>query len=217
MKNEIGRIRMDKIWELVMAVIAGLGGIGAIFGAVIYFASNFIAERLQKKYELKINEKYEKYKVDIENKTYISKTKFDAEFNLYRSLSKTFFDMIKNVTVMIPQGLVMVPADKELKRKVDEEHYNAARGAVVVAQDELNSNAPFIPEKFYEAYEEIRKLCGMQLSEFEERWNVGYFASQEEKESLSSEAYKRTGEINAKFKQLNNEIREYLSNLDVLE
>ncbi len=39
---------MDKIWELVMAVIAGLGGIGAIFGAVIYFASNFISERLQK-------------------------------------------------------------------------------------------------------------------------------------------------------------------------
>ena len=161
-------MRMDKIWELVMAVIAGLGGIGAIFCAVIYFASNFIAERLQKKF-------------------------------------------------MIPQGLVMVPADKELKRKVDEEHYNAARGAVVVAQDELNSNAPFIPEKFYEAYEEIRKLCGMQLSEFEERWNVGYLVSQEEKESLSSEAYKRTGEINAKFKQLNNEIREYLSNLDVLE
>ena len=28
MKNEIGRIKMDKIWELVMAVIAGLGGIG---------------------------------------------------------------------------------------------------------------------------------------------------------------------------------------------
>ena len=66
---------MDKIWELVMAVIAGLGGIGAIFCAVIYFLFNFIAERLQKKYELKINEKY---KADIENKTYISKTKFDA-------------------------------------------------------------------------------------------------------------------------------------------
>ena len=81
---------MDKIWELVMAVIVGLGGVGAIFSAVIYFASNFIAERLQKKYELKINEKYEKYKAGLENKTYISKTKFDAEFNLYRSLSKTF-------------------------------------------------------------------------------------------------------------------------------
>lgn len=217
MKNEIGGMRMDKIWEMVMAIIASLGGVGAIFCAVVYFSSNFIAERLQKKYELKINEKYERYKADIENKTYISKTKFDAEFNLYRSLSKAFFDMIKNVTVMIPQGLAMVPADKELKRKVDEEHYNAARSAVVIAQDELNSNAPFIPEKFYEAYEEIRKLCGIQLSEFEERWNVGYLASQEEKEALSSEAYKRTGEINTKFKQLNNEIRVYLSKLDVVE
>lgn len=187
------------------------------FCAVIYFASNFIAERLQKKYDLKLNEKYEKYKAGIENKTYISKTKFDAEFNLYRSLSKTFFDMVKNISVMIPQGLVMVPANKEERRKADEEHYNAARAAVVIAQDELNSNAPFIPEKFYEAYDEIRKLCGMQLSVFEDRWNVGYLASQEEKEFLSSEDYKRTGEINAKFKQLNNEIRKYLSNLDVLE
>lgn len=58
--------------------------------------------------------------------------------------------MVKTVTVMIPQGRVMVPADKEEKKKVDEEHYNVARSAVVIAQDELNSNAPFIPEKFYE-------------------------------------------------------------------
>ena len=53
--------------------------------------------------------------------------------------------------------------------------------------------------------------------EFEERWNVGYLASQEEKETISREAYKRTGEINDKFKKLNNEIREYLNSLDVLD
>lgn len=208
---------MDKIWEVVLAIIASIGGFGAVFSAIVYFTSNFIADRLQKKYELKINEKFERYKADVENKTYISKTKFDAEFDLYRSLSKAFFDMVKNVSVMIPQGFVMVPADKELKRKVDEENYNAARTSVVAAQDELSSNAPFIPEKFYDAYEEIKKLCGMQLSEFEKRWNIGYFATQEEKESLSSEAYKRTGEINEKFRKLNNEIRAYLNNLDVIE
>ena len=100
---------------------------------------------------------------------------------------------------------------------MDEEHYSTARASVVVAQDELNSNAPFIPEQFYESYEEIRRLGGLQLSEFEERWNVGYFAPQEEKETLSREAYKRTGEINEKFKKLNNEIREYLKTLDVLD
>jgi len=207
---------VNKAMEIALAIVASVGGFGVIFSAVVYFASNFIADRLQKKYELKLNEKFEKYKAGIENKTYISKTKFDAEFALYKSLSKAFFDMVKNVSVMIPQGFTTVPADKEVRKKVDEEHYNAARASVVSAQDELNSNAPFIPEKFYEAYEEIRHLCGLQLLEFEERWNVGYLASQEEKETISREAYKRTGEINEKFKKLSNEIREYLKSLDVL-
>ena len=208
---------VDKAIEIALAIVASVGGFGVVFSAVVYFTSNFIAERLQKKYELKLNERFEKYKAGIENKTYISKTKFDAEFALYRSLSKAFFDMIKNISVMIPQGYTTVPADKEVRKKVDEEHYSTARASVVVAQDELNSNAPFIPEQFYESYEEIRRLCGLQLSEFEERWNVGSFAPQEEKETLSREAYKRTGEINEKFKKLNNEIREYLKTLDVLD
>ena len=51
---------MNKVWEIVVAVVAGLGGIGVIFGAVIYFTSNFIAERLQKKYELKLNAQFKK-------------------------------------------------------------------------------------------------------------------------------------------------------------
>lgn len=208
---------MNKVWEIAVAIIASLGGIGVVFSAVVYFASNFIAERLQKKYDLKLNEKFEKYKAGIENKTYISRIKFDAEFELYRRLSKAFFDMVKDISVMIPPGYITVVADKELRKKIDEENYNVANTSVVKAQDELNSNAPFIPEKFYDTYEEIRKLCVLQLREFENQWNVGYFASQEENESLPKEAFKRTSEINEKLKKLNNEIRAYLNNLDVLE
>ena len=37
------------------------------------------------------------------------------------------------------------------------------------------------------------------------------------KETISSEARKRTKDINVKFENLNNEIREYLNNLDVIE
>ncbi len=208
---------MNKVWEIVVAVVAGLGGIGVIFGAVIYFTSNFIAERLQKKYELKLNEKFEKYKADIDNKTYISKTKFDAEFGIYRSLSKAFFDMVKNISILIPQGFVLVPADKEQQKKADIEHYNSATKAAELAQDELNGNAPFIPENFYIEYNEIIKLCTYQLNEFNRRWTISCRGSQEDKETISVEAYDRTGEIIKKFKKLNNEIRKYLSNLDVLE
>ena len=30
---------VDKIWKIVLAVIAGLGGIGVVFGAVVFFTS----------------------------------------------------------------------------------------------------------------------------------------------------------------------------------
>lgn len=208
---------MDKIWEIVLAVIAGLGGIGVVFGAVVYFTSNFIAERLQKKYDLKLNEEFEKYKANIDNKIYISKTKFDAEFNIYRSLSKAFFDMEKKFTILIPVGVVYLPADHEAQRKLDEENYLAAKKSLVIAQDELNSNAPFIPERFYNEYESIRKMCIEQLDEFANRWNIASLCTQEEKETISSEARDRTSDINDRLKNLNNEIREYLNSLDVIE
>jgi hypothetical protein len=169
---------MDKAWQIALAIITSVGGIGVIFSAVVYFTSNFIAERLQKKYDLKLSEELEKYKAGVENKRYISKTKFDAEFALYRSLSKAFFDMVKDVSIMIPQGYNTAPADKEEKKKHDEDNYKRALSSCVVAQDELNGNAPFIPEKFYKMYEEIRRLCMLQLDEFAERWNVGCIASQ---------------------------------------
>lgn len=208
---------MNQLWEIVAAIIVSVGGVGAIFSAVVYFTANFIADRLQKKYDLKLNEAFEKYRADVENKKYVTKTKFDAEFELYRSLSKAYFDMVKCISVMIPQGYTTVPANEEIRRKVDEDHYTTARNAVVVAQDQLNSNAAFIPENFYDSYEAIRKLCCKQLSEFERRWNVGTFVSQEEREKLPLEAYDRTGEINNKFQKLNCELREYLDALDVIE
>lgn len=208
---------MNQAWSIVNAIIVSVGGIGVIITAVVYFSSNFIAERLQKKYELKINEKFEKYKADIDNKKYVTKTKFDAEFELYKNLSKNFFDLVKCISVLIPQGLVSVPADAGKREELDKKHYTDACTALIAAQDQLNSNAAFIPEKFYNAYEEIRQLCNMQLSDFEERWNVGAFIPQGEKARLPYETYKRTGEINDKFKQLNSELREYLSKLDVIE
>lgn len=49
------------------------------------------------------------------------------------SLSKVHFDMVKCISAMIPQRYTTVPADKEIRRKVDEEQFNAAYSAVVPA------------------------------------------------------------------------------------
>ena len=148
----------DKILEIALAVLASFGGISGIFYLVVKKSSEIIAERLQKKYDLKLNEELERYKANIDNKIYISKTKFDAEFNIYRSLSKAFFDMVKNISILIPRGVVYLPADPKKQREFDEEHYLTAKKSLVIAQDELNSNAPFIQERFYNEYESIRKM-----------------------------------------------------------
>jgi hypothetical protein len=64
---------------------------------IIKFSSNIIAKRLDERYTLKLNKEFEKYKSIIDNKTYISKTKFDTEFAIYRELSNAFFEMVKGI------------------------------------------------------------------------------------------------------------------------
>lgn len=207
---------MSDVLKIVLEIIVGIGGIGVVFAAVVAFSSNFIADKLQKKYQLKLDEELEKYKAGLTNKIYISKTKFDAEFSIYQNLSAAFSDCVKAFSVMIPRGLVNVPADKDAREQEDNEHYRIARGAYVVAQDELNKSIPFIPQEFCDDYKALLKLCSLQMYDFEERWIVSYLGSKEEKSTLGTESYKRTEEINKKFDELNGKIREYLSRLDVL-
>lgn len=141
-------MELSQVLSIAFACIVRAGGVGGIAIAVIKFSSNIIAERISAKYENKLEQALEKYKTELNKKEYVSKTRFDAEFEIYRNLSKSFFTMVKDISVMIPYGYTKVPADKEEKRKADEEHYIKARNSAVNAQDELNGNSPFISESF---------------------------------------------------------------------
>ena len=185
----------DKILKIVLAVLASFGGISGIFYLVVKKSSEIIAERLKKKYDLKLNEELERYKANIDNKIYISKTKFDAEFDIYRRLSKVFFDLVKNISILIPAGVVYLPADQEKQRQLDNENYLAAKKSYIIAQVELISNAPFIPERFYNEYKNIQKLCKEQLDEFDLR-SIPSLSTQEEKETISKDARKITTDLN---------------------
>ena len=115
----------ETIWKAVLGVIAGFGGVSGIFVIAIKFSSNFIAEKLSKKYELKLSKELENYKYNLENKNYISKARFDTEFNIYRELSKAFFDMVKDITTMIPIGVATYPADEEKRKEYEDNLYIA--------------------------------------------------------------------------------------------
>lgn len=78
------------IGQIVAATIISAGGIGGIIIAAIRFSSNIIAERLSKRYELKLNKTIENYKTHLEKGNYISRAMFDKEFEYYQLLSRKY-------------------------------------------------------------------------------------------------------------------------------
>lgn len=204
------------IWKIVLSITTSVGGVGVIIVAVIKFSSNIIANRLEEKYTHKLNRELEKYKATLENKNYISKAKFDKEFEMYQLLSKAFFHMVQAITLMIPSGLAYHPVDKDKKKEYEDSLYKDAHQKLVEAQDLLYSDAPFVSESMFERLEEILGLCQKQLIVFERRWNVYILATQEEKEEFKQEDYERSETIKAKFLLLIKDLRKYLSSLEVI-
>lgn len=208
-------MELKDITMIIGACIVSAGGIGGIIIAVVKFCSDQIADRLSTKYEAKLQREVEQFKAELNKREYVSKTRFDAEFSVYRDLSKSFFDMVRAITLMIPYGLAYYPPDKDAKEKYENELYDQAVKTTVVAQDTLNGNIPFIQERIYKMCNEILALCNMQLNAFNRRWNVLYIS--EDKTSFTAEEYKRSEEISKKHQEMCVEMRSYLSGLDIVE
>ncbi|MCL1875904.1 MAG: hypothetical protein FWF87_06560 [Synergistaceae bacterium] len=86
------------ICKIASLVFASSGGIGVVFVCFVKLAGNTIAERLQKKYELKLNKELEKYIATLDKKNYISKARFDKEFIIYQELSEKVYYMVGDNT-----------------------------------------------------------------------------------------------------------------------
>ena len=203
------------VGKIALAAIISAGGIGGIIIGVIHFSANQIADRLSKKYEAKLSQELEKYKSELSKKKYVSKTRFDAEFEIYRELSRAFFDLVKDINGLIPSGLHHKPAEREDAERQANEILQKSFDASLQAQDALNKNAPFIPAEFYDAFNNILRLCFMQIDVIREKNNVLNFDPQ--KGIPQREDYRRTDEINKELKETNQRIRDYLASLDVAE
>ena len=205
---------MDQITSIALACITSAGGVGAIILGVIKLSSNTIASNLEKKYELRMNKELELYKAGVGNKIYISKTKFDTEFQLYRQLSNCFTRMVKEVAQLFP----VLTKDMRNDHEAFQGMHNRALDAIVLAQDELCSSAPFISKGLYEKFLEIENLCKHQLSDFQDfRLRPDAKSYQVELNKEYREAYNRTRKINQKLNELLEELRDYISKLDVIE
>ena len=203
--------------QIALAAIISAGGIGGIIIAVVKFSANQIAERMNTKFEATLNKELEKYKSELGKKEYISKARFDAEFEIYRKLSKAFFDMVCDINTLVPAGYSERPADEEAYQEYQENAWKNASKSLQTAQETIVQNSPFIPEEMFNDFQELVRLSRLQISAYTKRFNVGYLAPREEKESYTMDDYKRAGEIQDKYAALNKKVRNYLASLDVAE
>ena len=195
---------MNIILQIAIAVVITSGGISGIILAVIKFSSNIIADNLSKKYELKLNKELEKYKSHLDSKIYITKTRFDKEFELYQQLSLNFFSMIEKIYSLYPISGTRY-ADDSLQAESNKIIFKEAQVATIGAQKSINSYAAFITKEFYENYNDILKECR------------GLICLYNPEIQPKTESFVVMENIIKMFEQLNDKLREYLSKLEVIE
>ena len=195
---------MTIFWQIVTGILASVGGVAGLIIIIIKVFSNTIAERLSKKYELKLNKELEKYKSNLDSKIYITKAKFDKEFELYQQLSRNFFLMIEKINSLYPLIGIRY-ADESLQTASNRIIFKEAQVATIEAQKSINSYAAFITKDFYENYNEILKECR------------GLLCIYNPEIQPKTESFVAMENINKMFEQLNDKLREYLSKLEVIE
>lgn len=86
---------LDIIMEVALACVISAGGIGGIIIAVVKLSVASIEKRFERKY----TEKFAVFKSDIDKKQYISQVRFDAEFEIYKQLSRKYGELVLQIMV----------------------------------------------------------------------------------------------------------------------
>ncbi len=142
----------DDVIKIVLSALASVGGISGLIIIAIKFSSNIIAKRLEEKYSLKLNKELESYKLLLEKNKYISKVRFDKEFQMYQDLSEKNLSMVYCVgeTVAVVRG--MFDTKEELANHL-EKYCNCLNEAEFTTK----KYASFIDEKLFDKYQNLQK------------------------------------------------------------
>ncbi|MCL2234829.1 MAG: hypothetical protein FWB98_00105 [Defluviitaleaceae bacterium] len=185
--------------ELAIAtiVVAVIGFLGGIAGSA---------------FKVWLNKKQSTHESNLTKKNYVSKVRFDAEFEIFRNLNRVFFSLRRDVFNLYPKDLNWEPQDEALLKKYNKEKYDNAFDANILAQDELNGISAFIGEDMYSLFDSIVKLSSHQITAFE----IEHGHSEGIKDvDLVGKPRERTVELEKKHDELIIKIREYLKSLEV--
>lgn len=205
----------DDIFKIVLSILASTGGVGGIIVLSVKFASNIIAKRLEERYSLKLNKELEQYKSSLENKKYISKVRFDREFEMYQELSEKNLTMVYDVgnTVAILRGLYKDDQDKIGEHAV---HFCNSLGD---AEFTTKRFAPFIDKLLYEKYHNMQMTTTIAFRLFDfwcmndDNATFVFSGKKYTRETAASTITELQKEISDCSNEILNDIRNYLDGL----
>ena len=212
--------------ELLLAIVAGAGGLGAMIWVGVKAVAKYVVEDLNRRYQYELDKKLEAYKQELEadkakrdsilsNKVYITKAKFDVEFKVYRALSERFFTMVRDCSFLFTAENYYYDGKRPKEFWVDKS-IRAIR-ATDQAQSTLFQNAPFVSESLYDAYQAILLKC-QEIIQMLEPLAHGAFQgwTPEEQAGFLRRARAAAEQVNEDYSRLCGELRAYLARLDIL-
>ena len=187
---------LDIIMEVALACVISAGGIGGIIIAVV----KLLVASIEKRFERKYTEKFAVFKSDIDKKQYISQVRFDAEFEIYKQLSRKYGELVLQIMVKA-SNIDKYKLDDMQDKEMGEINYLAYQ-----AVSELYSSAPFIQEDIYNDFLNIYEMSRKLLVQ----WG-------EEQKSSTNETKNDVCEANEIYQKYNDtivKVREYTSKLE---
>lgn len=187
---------LDIIMEVALACVISAGGIGGIIIAVVKLSVASIEKRFERKY----TEKFAVFKSDIDKKQYISQVRFDAEFEIYKQLSRKYGELVLQIMVKA-SNIDKYKLDDMQDKEMGEINYLAYQ-----AVSKLYSSAPFIQEDIYNDFLNIYEMSRKLLVQ----WG-------EEQKSSTNETKNDVCEANEIYQKYNDtivKVREYTSKLE---
>lgn len=189
---------LDIIMEVALACVISAGGIGGIIIAVVKLSVASIEKRFERKY----TEKFAVFQSDIDKKQYISQVRFDAEFEIYKQLSRKYGELVLQIMVKA-SNIDKYKLDDMQDKEMGEINYLAYQ-----AVSELYSSAPFIQEDIYNDFLNIYEMSRKLLVQWGE----------EQRSSSSTNETKNdvceANEIYQKYNDTIVKVREYTSKLE---
>lgn len=221
------------IWDHVWSALRKIGGVGivtALCSFIAFFISKRFEKRLDNKYEKKIenikldlDKQREDHKALLEQNTYIKKVRFDVAFQIYQDLFASFNTLVDDIFWLFPTGLDRITAiyhgDDEGLMNACMKRYDKAQLSYNDAIKMLGSRAPFIEKENYRKFKGILDLASKNLNSYlyASPYQIKHSPHDVGRKEIEQEAFKVTGDIETNWIILIDELRKYLSNLEIME